>query len=46
MKKGSTGNNEPKTSEITDINFIKISMEGPTVSFSGSPTVSPTMVAS
>ena len=39
LKKGAS------TNEITAISFIKILIEGPTVSFSGSPTVSPITVA-
>jgi hypothetical protein len=34
-----------KTSEIIEINFIKIFKEGPAVSFKGSPTVSPVIEA-
>jgi len=34
-----------KTNEVIAISFIKILIEGPLVSFKGSPTVSPTTAA-
>lgn len=36
----------PMTSATVDINLMKMSRQGPTVSLSGSPTVSPTTAAS
>ena len=39
-------NNTAATSETVDIILIRISRDGPTVSLSGSPTVSPTTAAS
>jgi hypothetical protein len=37
--------NEAKTREVIADNFIKMLIEGPLVSFRGSPTVSPTTAA-
>jgi hypothetical protein len=42
---GAIGNSEANNSETTDISFINISKDGPTVSFKGSPKVSPTTLA-
>lgn len=37
--------NVPKINEVIADNFIKMFIEGPLVSFKGSPTVSPTTAA-